>query len=257
MTPRAHLAAALAAAVLAGLGAPACRASHEAPRAMYRPPPEFDWASRRGRCVVAEGFAHGGFAGKDPPQMRSGTMSVGIVFDDGEARGDEWAPRHSPRIRVRGVVGQRADLPVFVQKPGGPQLQGIPVPEGTDLEAASRRWVIEHASVEVVRPAAQVEAALMAEVGDDVNLVGVVWSCNGFWWFEHDGVQIHLERHETIPDFGTLHASPATLHGRLRRRRLPRIDQRCYSSQPEMADAFLLEVRGFTPAPEWPVTDCP
>jgi hypothetical protein len=45
----------------------------------------------------------------------------------------------------------RHDLPVFVQKPGEPPLQGIPVPEGTDLHAASRRYVVRDATWSVSR----------------------------------------------------------------------------------------------------------
>jgi hypothetical protein len=45
----------------------------------------------------------------------------------------------------------RHDLPVFVQKPGEPPRQGIPVPEGTDLHAASRRYVVRDATWSVSR----------------------------------------------------------------------------------------------------------
>ena len=38
------------------------------------------------------------------------------------------------------------DLPVFVQKPDELPVQGMPVPEGTDLHAASRRYVVRDAT---------------------------------------------------------------------------------------------------------------
>ena len=254
MASAARLVAPLAVGAWIGLGAPACRASHDAPRSAYREPPAFDWAARRGRCVVVEGFAHGG--GKDPPSVRSGTMAIDVVLDDPPEPLHAWSPGHSARVRVRGVVSQRADRPVFVQRPGQPLMQGIPVPEGTDLEEARRRWVLEHASVEVVRAAPQVEAALLADVGKDVRLAGVVWSNNDRWWFEHDGVQVHLAGYEAIPELRTLHGSPMTLHGRLTRRPLPRLDQMGIVEHPEVTDAFLLEVRAVSPPPASPVTEC-
>jgi len=55
------------------------------------------------------------------------------------------------RVHVTGVLVERYDLPVFIQKPGEPIAQGMPVPEGTDLHAASRREVLRDAHWSVVR----------------------------------------------------------------------------------------------------------
>lgn len=55
------------------------------------------------------------------------------------------------RVHVVGVLEVRHDLPVFVQKPDEPLVQGIPVPEGTDLHAASRRYVVRDATWNVLR----------------------------------------------------------------------------------------------------------
>jgi hypothetical protein len=49
------------------------------------------------------------------------------------------------RLRVTGVLGEDHGLPVFVQRAGEPVPQGIPVPEGTDLERASQRFVLKGA----------------------------------------------------------------------------------------------------------------
>jgi hypothetical protein len=49
------------------------------------------------------------------------------------------------RIVVTGVLAEDHGLPVFVQLEGDPIMQGIPVPEGTDLEQASRRFVLRDA----------------------------------------------------------------------------------------------------------------
>ena len=54
------------------------------------------------------------------------------------------------RVKVTGRLEKRADQPVFHQlKPGEPQVSGIPVPEGTDLKAASVRQVITGARWEL------------------------------------------------------------------------------------------------------------
>jgi hypothetical protein len=53
-----------------------------------------------------------------------------------------WADK---RVQVCGVLEERYDLPVFIQKPGELPMQGIPVPEGTDLHEASHRYVVQDA----------------------------------------------------------------------------------------------------------------
>jgi hypothetical protein len=55
------------------------------------------------------------------------------------------------RVQVVGVLEVRHDLPVFVQKPDELPVQGIPVPEGTDLHAASRRYVVRDAIWSLLR----------------------------------------------------------------------------------------------------------
>jgi len=55
------------------------------------------------------------------------------------------------RVEVAGVLEERHDLPVFVQKPGEMPVAGIPVPEGTDLREASRRYVVRDARWSVLR----------------------------------------------------------------------------------------------------------
>lgn len=54
------------------------------------------------------------------------------------------------KVKVTGKLEVRADLPVHVQpKPGEPQVSGIPVPEGADLNKASERLVISGAKWEL------------------------------------------------------------------------------------------------------------
>jgi len=55
------------------------------------------------------------------------------------------------KVEVVGVLEDRHDLPVFIQAPGELPVQGIPVPEGTDLQAASRRYVIRDAKWSILR----------------------------------------------------------------------------------------------------------
>jgi hypothetical protein len=218
------------------------------------PAASIDWASRRGRCVIVEGYIEGG--GKTKPHLLDAAGSIGVVLDDPKSD-DAWDRlRHGARARVRGFVAERADLPVFIEEPGGPVMQGIPVPPGTDLEKARRRWVIERATAEVLRTAEQVQADLMKQVGRDVSLDGVVWSLNGEFWFRHDGVDVHVEGADAIPGWTSLHGSPRTLHGRLDRRPMPRIDQITLKADRDRADAFVLQVRAVTPHPVWPVVEC-
>ena len=61
---------------------------------------------------------------------------------------DYW-PKHieGQKVQVIGVLDERYDLPVFVPEPNEPVMHGIPVPEGTDLHEASRRYVLQDAIV--------------------------------------------------------------------------------------------------------------
>ncbi len=45
-------------------------------------------------------------------------------------------------VEVTGVLSEDHGLPVFVPMKGGLAVQGMPVPEGTDLKKASRRWIL-------------------------------------------------------------------------------------------------------------------
>lgn len=49
------------------------------------------------------------------------------------------------KVQAVGVLEERYDLPVFVPEPGGLLVQGIAVPQGTDLHQASRRFVLRDA----------------------------------------------------------------------------------------------------------------
>jgi hypothetical protein len=55
------------------------------------------------------------------------------------------------KVRVSGILGEDHGLPVFIPKEGEPPVQGIPVPEGTDLKKASHRYLLRDATWELLR----------------------------------------------------------------------------------------------------------
>jgi hypothetical protein len=64
---------------------------------------------------------------------------------------NSWPPGYykggtrGKKVSVTGRLTEDHGLPVFVQKKGQPWVQGMPVPEGTNLEKASRRFVLKAA----------------------------------------------------------------------------------------------------------------
>ncbi len=99
-----------------------------------------DWASYVGRQVRISGTA---------ADAKMGAILLGdgnqSIWMDGM---DAWPPGFyeggdkGKRVCVIGTVIEKNDLPVFVQKKDEPIMQGIPVPEGTDLEKARKRYLI-------------------------------------------------------------------------------------------------------------------
>ena len=55
------------------------------------------------------------------------------------------------KVRVAGILEERHDLPVYVQKSADPPAAGIPVPEGTDLREASRRYIVREAKWSLIQ----------------------------------------------------------------------------------------------------------
>jgi hypothetical protein len=200
------------------------------------------------RCVVATGYASEAKIGS---QIDLGGASLGVFFE----QGDRWQVPNGTRVEIRGTMVERADLPVFVERPGELAMQGIPVPEGTDLEEARKRWVIEHAEVVSFRSATEVEAKLATQVGQRVVLRGVLWSRNGEWWFVYDGVSIHLDRIDDVESKD--HGGAAVLAGTLSRRPMPRIDQLGIHSEPELVESFVVQVETITAHPPEMLRECP
>jgi hypothetical protein len=208
----------------------------------------FDPSVWNGRCVIIQGYAQGQKIGA---ALNLGGPTLGVVFDNDDS---QWTVPLGVHVRVKGRIAERADLPVFVEDPNGPIMQGIPVPAGTDVEKARRRWVIEHAQATVVRTPEQVEADLASHVGKTVELGGILWSRNNVWWFSHEGVGLHLEQSGQTQ--WQQHGEAFIARGKLSRRPMPRIDQLGLVAEPERADAFVLQVDSLGPHPGWPIEAC-
>jgi len=57
----------------------------------------------------------------------------------------------SKLVKVTGKLIVRHDLPVFVEEEGAPIRQGMPVPPGTDVHEASRRYLLTDFSYETIQ----------------------------------------------------------------------------------------------------------
>jgi hypothetical protein len=242
-------------ALLSSLVLLACRDRPKAPEPQprvpqSREPQALGWGEYRDACVVLEGYVGGEKIG---PRLAAGARSIALRLDTSGEQAWNALPAAS-RVRVRGVVRERADLPVFVVPPDGPVEQGIPVPEGTDLEKARRRYVLEEAQVTLLRPPTEVSANLQASIGTDVVLGGIVWSKNGQFWLNHEGVDVHLEGDEAL--WNRHHGDVVTVRGRLDRRPLPRIDQIALKDHPDVTDAFVVVVSAGDLAPTPLVSRC-
>ena len=76
-------------------------------------------------------------------------LGPGIFVD---LPGTHWPSEVVGRtVEVRGTIVEHHDLPVFVADPNEPPVAGIPVPPGTDLHEASKRFVLEQVEWRVIR----------------------------------------------------------------------------------------------------------
>ena len=106
------------------------------------PSPAAGLQSELGKELVVEGTA---------ANTKLGAMietDRGVLWIDGL---ESWPEGICPgggrgkRIRVTGILIERADLPVFAEKPGEPPVQGMPVPPGTELSQARKRYLLHQA----------------------------------------------------------------------------------------------------------------
>jgi hypothetical protein len=100
------------------------------------------WEAKLGQVVTIDGMAE---------DLKLGAVLIrpgDMVWVDGL---DAWpGDLRGKHVQVTGKVIQRADLPVFVQQEGEPQMGGIPVRPGTDLEKARQRFLLAEARWQVV-----------------------------------------------------------------------------------------------------------
>ena len=100
------------------------------------------WKDQLGKRIAVTGEAH---------NAKMGALVVGDGFSiwvdlpndawpDGLYHGND----EGEMVLVTGTVVQRADVPVFIPKEGEPMKQGVTVPPGTDLEEASKRYILEN-----------------------------------------------------------------------------------------------------------------
>jgi hypothetical protein len=107
-----------------------------------------DWAGLLGQSITVEGTAQNAKLGA---VLSDGGSSIWIDELDSWPEGFCVGEEPGKRVRVTGTVIERSDLPVFVPKEGEPPRAGIPVAEGTDLEKASRRFLLKDAKWDLVK----------------------------------------------------------------------------------------------------------
>lgn len=106
-----------------------------------------DWSDHVGKVVTVEGVAVNMKVGAALLEEGSAIFIDGMQsWPDGFYLGEE----RGKRLIVAGTVIERHDLPVFIPKKGEPPVQGIPLPEGTDLHKASQRCLLQNAQWIVV-----------------------------------------------------------------------------------------------------------
>ena len=99
--------------------------------------------ARLGQEVTLEGVAEA---------RKLGAALRGDGFDVWIDQLEHWPPGTAGRkVRVTGILEERHDLPVFIQKEGEPAAAGIPVPPGTDLRKASQRYVVRDAKWSLIQ----------------------------------------------------------------------------------------------------------
>ena len=101
-----------------------------------------DLRDRLGQQVTLDGVAE---------TRKLGAALRGNGFDVWIDRLERWpAEALGRKVRVTGILEERQDLPVYIPKAGDPPSAGIPVPEGTDLREASRRYLIRDSKWSVI-----------------------------------------------------------------------------------------------------------
>jgi hypothetical protein len=109
---------------------PANTRAAEAPPTLARA----SWQSMLGQTVTLEGVAQ---------NAKLGPLLLGPPADIWIDGMDAWKTGVvGKRVQVTGRVIEKADLPVFEHEEGALEKAGMPVPKGTDLQKASRRFLL-------------------------------------------------------------------------------------------------------------------
>jgi hypothetical protein len=113
----------------------------------YSDPPQVN-AANLGRQITVEGWS---------VNRKNGAQVVGVNFGVWIAGLSEWPPEYytggdrGQRVRVTGILAEDEGLPVFIPKKDEDTIQGIPMPEGTDLKSARRRFLLTNATWTLVK----------------------------------------------------------------------------------------------------------
>jgi hypothetical protein len=94
-----------------------------------------DWSAHLGQTVTLEGTAGNA---KEGALLEGEKQTIWIDGLEAWPEGFYGADGKGKRLRVRGTVIRRDDVPVFVQRPGEPPQAGIAV--GSEEEAEKARW---------------------------------------------------------------------------------------------------------------------
>jgi hypothetical protein len=107
-----------------------------------------DWADLLGKTVTLEGIAANAKLGA----LVEGKENAIIWIDALDSWPEGFYPNHGQgkRLRVTGIVIKRADMPVFVQRPGELPEAGIPVKSEEELKKAKWRYLLKDAKWDVL-----------------------------------------------------------------------------------------------------------
>lgn len=128
--------------VLAGCSAAPVPSTPEPPK-----PQANDWASQLGKVVTVEGNAANAKLGA---LLQVAEGAIWIDGLDAWPEGFYLGGDQGKRIRVTGTVIKKADMPVFVEKPGGLQGSGMPVKTEAERERLKWRYLLKDATWQVI-----------------------------------------------------------------------------------------------------------
>jgi hypothetical protein len=111
--------------------------AHQQPPSELTAIPELE--SRLSQRITFEGLA---VSTKTGAVLKVGDY---ILYMDGmDSWPDGWfaGDGKEQKVIVTGTLVKRYDLPVFIQEEGAPTMSGMPMPPGTDLHDAARRYLL-------------------------------------------------------------------------------------------------------------------